>query len=506
MPSAVSGLRPSAWLYPTFFLLMFLPEWLEFFGLWYEGTIYTHGFLVLAASGFLLFKVQDILAALPRQQSALGFLALIFFCALMLVAKAADIKTIRLLTIPFLIIAWGWAIWGRKFLNVAALPIALLVFASPIWDDMSPIFQAITVAVNSVLLSIVGIPADIHELYITIPAGTFFVAGGCSGVRYLMVGLFLAPFYGYLYFPGYRKTIVLLVLAAFLSMLANWIRVFGIIVIGHVTDMQSSIIEDHEAFGWFTFLFICLIPLFFISRKMEPKDNHPTTLDKQVAEAQQQAPEAPAKKTGTGGLIAACIMVSLVPIVFYSQTDLLADDNKDWNPTLPTNLEQWRGPLKFANVWSPSFVNADVSTGGVYVSDDLQRVQLQIEAYRKQAQGKELIYYKNRLFSDDQWHLMDQSVVQLPQPNGFAASQAKEIQLINLTNGETVLVWSWYQLGDYQSPSRLKVKLVGGLRALTGQSNGSLIALAAECGKEAESCDEARSALERFARDVEFTL
>ena len=94
----------------------------------------------------------------------------------------------------------------------------------------------------------------------------------------------------------------------------------------------------------------------------------------------------------------------------------------------------------------------------------------------------------------------------LPQPNGFGADQATETQLINLTNGETVLVWSWYQLGDYRSHSRLMVKLVGGLRALTGKSNGGLVAIAAECGKEAESCGEARSALERFAGDVEFSF
>ncbi|OAN92175.1 EpsI family protein [Marinobacter sp. EhC06] len=506
MPSELSGFKPSVWIYLTFFLLLFLPEWLEFFELWYSGTIYTHGFLVLAASGYLLFQVRDSLASLERRPSKLGFAVLLFFCAVMLVAKAADIKTIRLLCLPFLIVSWGWAIWGPRFLKLAAIPVGLLIFASPIWDDMSPIFQAITVFVNGLLLDAVGIPADIHELYITIPAGTFFVAGGCSGVRYLMVGLFLAPFYGFLYFPGYRRTVALIAIAALLSMLANWIRVFGIIVIGHVTDMQSSIIEDHEAFGWLTFLVFCLIPLFFIARWLEPRNNSPTPLERMEAKLREHQQPAEGAATRRGTVTFASITVLLVPVIFYSQTVLFEERNEGWSPSLPAAADDWRGPLRFATIWSPSFVNADFSLSGTYVSDQLERVQLQVEAYRRQAQGKELVYYRNSLFDDSEWNLTTQRSVSVPQSNGFGVDQVTESELLNLETGRRILVWSWYRIGEFSSPSRVKIKIFGGLRSLSGKSDGSFVALAAECDHVDAGCVTARAAFEKFLRDMELSL
>jgi EpsI family protein len=503
---AASSFKPSVLAYFTFFLLLFLPEWLDFFQLWYSGTIYTHGFLVLAAGGYLLFQVRSGLSSLKVRSSTVGFAALLFFAAVMLVAKAADIKTIRLLCLPFLIGSWGWAIWGSPFLKLAGIPIGLLILASPIWDDMSPIFQAMTVLVNSLLLDVVGIPADIHELYITIPAGTFFVAGGCSGVRYLMVGLFLAAFYGFLYLPRYSRTVFLIVIAALLSMLANWVRVFGIIVIGHVTDMQSSIIEEHEAFGWLTFVVFCLIPLFFIARWLEPRNNSPTPLEQMEDRLREhQRPTAGAAKR-RGTVAFASIIVLLVPVIFYSQTVLFEDRNEDWSPRLPAAVDDWRGPLKFATIWSPSFVNADLSLSGTYVSDQLERVQFQVEAYRRQAQGKELVYYRNSLFDDSVWDLTAQRLISVPESNGFKVHQVTESELLNLETGQSILLWSWYRIGEFSSPSRLKIKVFGGLRGLTGSSDGSFVGLAAECDNVIAGCVNARAALEKFLGDMKLSL
>jgi exosortase A len=506
MLSARLSLKPSVWIYLTFFLLLFLPEWLEFFHLWYSGIIYSHGFLVLAAGGYLLFQVRNGLGSLVSRPSVLGFAALVFFCAVMLVAKAADIKTIRLLCLPFLIVSWGWSIWGWRFVRLAGIPICLLVFASPVWDDMSPIFQVITVAVNGFLLDIVDIPAEIRELYITIPAGTFQVAGGCSGVRYLMVGLFLAPFYGFLYFPGYRRTLILLATAAFLSMLANWIRVFGIIVIGHITDMQSSIIEDHEAFGWLTFVVICLIPLFLIARRLEPAESNPTPLKKLVDESQQMQSDGLNARGGMTTIALASLIVALIPGILYSQTILFEAEKQDWEPALPAATTGWRGPLRFAEIWAPSFVNADISKAGTYVSDELQRVQFQIEAFRRQSQGKELVYYKNRLFDDAKWQLVDQTAIEVPEPNGFGLNEVTETRLVNMKNGQTILLWSWYRLGDFSSSSRVRIKLYGGIRALAGQSNGSFFALASECSEAASGCEKSRIAFQRFIKELEFSF
>lgn len=494
MPSVFHSSKFVAGLYVTSFALLFLPEWMEFFHLWSTATIYGHGFLVLGASCYLLYKAREDLASLSPSFSALGFAALTVTCLILLIGKAADIKTIRLLFLPFLILSWGWTIWGWNFLKLAGIPISLLVFATPIWDDMSPVFQALTVAVNGVLLGIVHIPADIQEFYISIPAGVFHVAGGCSGVRYLMVGLFLSTFYGALYYPNTARRILLIGFGALLSMIANWIRVFGIIVIGHISDMQSSIVRDHELFGWVTFVIVCLIPLFFLARKLEPQEHTANPVSNKPIESSGAHGSVAGKLVASGAVI-------LVPLIFYTQSVLFEKDFGDWSPALPSAETGWQGPLRFAEFWSPDFVGADISLNGTYVSDQLQRVQFQMEAYRQQSQGKELVYYQNRVFDENQWTVIQQTVAEAPSQNNFGIDNVTETLLSNRARKQNLLIWSWYRLDDFNSPSRIEVKLVGGLKQLTGDSHGAWIALAAECNIDLDSCTSQREAFSRFVTD-----
>ncbi|MDI9245581.1 exosortase A [Marinobacter sp. CHS3-4] len=482
-----------------FFAIVFFPEWVAYFELWDTSIVYAHGFLVSGAILFLLILKRAEISALRPNPSLKAFLALLSLCAIMLIAKAADIKTISLLAVPFIIVSWGWTIWGFDYVRKVGVPVLLLVLAAPIWDDMSPLFQAITVFFNRILLDLVNIPAEIREFYITIPEGTFFVAGGCSGVRYLMVALFLAPFYGYLYYRNFNRSLLLTLIAGFLSMLANWVRVFGIIVAGHVTNMESSLIEDHELFGWFTFVVLCLIPLIFISRALEPEESNAPAAES----AANSVKNEPSVRKNAYFAVLASVLVLAVPAVFYSQTVLFENKNEQWHPDLPISNSNWRGPLRFAEVWRPSFVNADISENLMFVSDDLKRVQFSLVGYRTQDQNKELIFYQNRLF-DDGWRQLDSTTRALNRPNAFNIEEVTETMLLNESSGDTVLVWSWYELDNYASRSRLKIKLLGGLQALSGDSTGAFLALAGQCeGFTLETCTAQREAFREFIASVE---
>jgi len=482
-----------------FFGIVFFPEWEAYFELWNTSIVYAHGFVVFGAILFLLIWNRTAILELRPDPSFIGLLGLIALCIIMLFAKAADIKTIKLLAVPFIIASWGWSIWGFDHMRKVGVPVLLLIFAAPIWDDMSPLFQAITVFFNRILLDSTNIPAEIREFYITIPEGTFYVAGGCSGVRYLMVALFLAPFYGYLYYKNFSRTLALTVIAGFLSMFANWVRVFGIIVAGHVTDMESSLIEDHELFGWFTFVVLCLVPLFFIAQALEPTESTASNRGKASSSDQNNTSS---KRSSVFAALASGLVFA-VPVIFYSQTVLFENKNKGWHPGIPTSTNQWRGPLRFAEVWTPSFVNADISENLMFVSDDLKRVQFSIVGYRTQDRNKELVYYRNRLFRDG-WRQLASSTQALEQPNAFDIGEVRETLLLDESSRQAVLVWSWYELDGYASPSRLKIKLMGGLQALTGDSTGAFLALAGQCeGFTLETCSDQREAFRDFIVSVD---
>ena len=487
------------WLLSVPLLILALwAEWLDFFQLWYESIIYTHGFLVLAGAIFILYLRRHALSMLRINGWPLALFLLSGASIVLLFSQAADIRVFRLLLVPILIILWGCSIWGKDFLKVAGGPLSLLVFAAPVWDDLSPFLQHITVFFNNIFLQIAGIEATINEYFIVLEVGTFIVEDGCSGVRYLMVSLFLAAFYGQLNNLGYKPTALLMILAGLLSMLSNWIRVFGIIAAGHYSNMETSLVEDHELFGWAVFVVFTLIPFFLVSARLGNRTGkEPNTVDDFRNRAPRHA--SPAWVLTASTLI---LWPALVPVALHAKTERVASS---WNPVLFESVSGWSGPLRHANIWQPDFKNPDINLGGVYVSDSFQQIQVQITGYRLQAQDKELVFHGNELFDRSEWELVSETQQQLE------SRYPKELEHVNETiirrkgDSEQIIIWSWYTVGEFLTASKVEAKIAGALNKIKGDSRGALWALAGRCpGMEVADCDQQRFAFNRFLESARF--
>lgn len=471
-------------------------EWRDFFHLWYDSIIYNHGFLVLGGIGYLLYVRRQSLDQLVVSGSVAGLTLLLGTTTLLLFAQAADIRFVRLALVPFVIIFWGWSIWGQAFLRIAGGPILLLLFAVPFWDDLSPLLQHITVFFNDIFLRLADIKAIINEFFIVLEVGTFLVEGGCSGVRYLMVALFLGSFYGQLYYRSATRTAVLMVITGLLSMLANWIRVFGIIAAGHYSNMETSLVDDHELFGWIIFLVVTLVPLFFFAGKLEPEAPAGST-----AKGPMEADGMPGTRAQRrlAWPVAASVLViwpALATLAVEGRTERMA---QSWSPSLPATDADWRGPLRHADIWQPDYQNPDVDLSGVYVSDDLEQVQLQITGYRRQTQNKELIFYGNELFSKEDWQLVSSAKRDLPTASAVGPERVNETIIKHRADEATVILWTWYDIGDVLTDSRIEAKIAGALKKITGDNRGALWALASYCNTDTSpDCQKQRATFIRF--------
>jgi len=472
-------------------------EWRDFILLWTNSIIYSHGFLVAGSIGYLLYRKRDAIQALTISPSLPALLVLTALTGVFLIVRFADIQVLRLIIAPVLILAWGTSIYGFAFTRIVAPPLLLIVFATPIWGDISPLLQHITVWVNQGLLDIFDIPAVIQDFYILIPDGTFHVADGCSGVRYLMIGLFLAALSGLLFYNNIYRSLLLFVIAGFLSMLANWIRVFGIIYAGHHSQMQTSLVTDHEIFGWVVFGSVMLVPFFLISRKLETPIRQP---DADCALRSQSS--APPTNT-TAWLVLPTLLIALIPTMTIVQSTAQSPYEQDWSPELPASSSAWRGPIRFADFWEPDFKNPDIDLSGVYVSPDLNRIQLQVIGYRDQSQGKELIYYENRLYNNGKWREASTTVQSARLADSNKASTIRETVLEDRNGDVALLVWSWYELGSYRDISEINVKIMGGLMKLFGDRRALMWALASECAPHQQPlCQQSRDNLRQFLEAV----
>ncbi|WP_323813271.1 archaeosortase/exosortase family protein [Cellvibrio sp. NN19] len=155
----------------------------------------------------------------------------------------------------------------------ATLPyIALLIFTIPIWAELTSILVKLSSLIvgQAVKLSQITVLLDGNSLFL--PSGTIYIADGCSGLRYLIIALLM----GYIlilinqYKSGMALSTMLIALA--LGLLANWLRIYLLVLIGYHTEMTSSLMNDHESFGWVVFACI-LIPAIYFSPVSKPQSS-----------------------------------------------------------------------------------------------------------------------------------------------------------------------------------------------------------------------------------------
>lgn len=154
-------------------------------------------------------------------------------------------------------------------------PLLYLSIAIPIWDPLQLILQNITVSVVGYWLNMVDIPSYVRGSYIQIPEGEFLVETTCAGLRYFLSATAIFSLYSYLYFKNYKTATILLAVSLTLAVMLNWVRVFIVIVAGHLTNMQHFLVHQHATFGWWLFALI-IIPIFFFGNYLQKRESEAT--------------------------------------------------------------------------------------------------------------------------------------------------------------------------------------------------------------------------------------
>jgi exosortase len=76
---------------------------------------------------------------------------------------------------------------------------------TPVWGPINEFLQWSSVKAVNYIMSFTGIPTFVYEEYVEIPAGTFEIADGCSGLRYVIAALALVTFYSVMYLQRARS-------------------------------------------------------------------------------------------------------------------------------------------------------------------------------------------------------------------------------------------------------------------------------------------------------------
>ena len=465
--------------------LLFWPSTVALYADWtdLENLGGTHGLLVLAVTAWMLWSERQRIGAATARPSTAGFVALAISCALWLVLSRAALQEPHASLLPGLMLLAVLAAFGRDVTRVVLFPVGFLFFAMPIWHQVKAPLQWLTVEAVGVLVWITGLPAYIEGISVTVPSGRFLIEGGCSGHHFFVVGLAIAAFYGELTYSSLRVRLKLLALMAVFSMICNWLRVFFLIVIGHVTEMKHSLITGgHYTYGWVLFVIALVIYLWVIRRY--PEGTPPPV------------PTAPEPQSVRPGMLAAAVAVLAVAPIASSALE--AHDRsraQEFELALPSGRDGWSGPQSIQlEGWEPHFVGANARARATYSKSGGATVEVVTFAYSAQRQGAELIAQDNSLLGKTD---SDGEPGLEVEDNGRVAANGVTYDELVVTDdlGEHSVIRSTYVIGGRPVASARKAQLWYGLSSLTGAPLSAILAVRAQCMPD---CGAARQALDDF--------
>jgi exosortase A len=460
---------------------VYWPTTLALSELWLDTgkTTYTHGFIVLAISMWLILR-DERFEQLDPPQNNFGALLAYVACSLgWLVAYRAGIETAHELAFP--VLAWLaiCSFFGVRSARLAFFPIAFIFFAIPVWDVLNEHLQTISAAMVGYMLHLSGISAYVDGNLVHIGVGTFEIAGGCSGLHFVMVALALGALYGELSRDSIKTRAILVGLALFLALAANWVRVYVIVVAGYLTNMQHYLVRvEHYKFGWL--VFAVMMTLFFWIASRVPS----------AGRADNRKAETGSAERRPSRLVYAALGLLIVP-----SWSAFAPHSKAPNPPdsemRPQPLEGWSvsKPATDAN-WRPAFVGADAESLTGYEAPNGTLVVLYVAAYREQKQDKELLGYHNRIINDSESILDSRSL-----------SRSVHECVVQDGSVRHLLRFS-YHIGDLQTASGLVAQLAYGVKSIWSAPVSRIVAVRTRC---ASDCEAERQTLDAFASSLPST-
>lgn len=458
-----------ALLWPT--TASFIEQWTN-----ESNETYTHGSLITAIAFWLIFRNRYKYRSDQAHLNVWGLAGLIALGLVWLVTVRAGIKTGHQLLFPC--IAWlsVCAVFGWRFAISVAFPFGFLLLQTTIWDAVNPVLQAVTVVVTEFLLDLTAVPAYVEGNLIHLAVGTFEVAGGCSGLHFFIVALALGALYGELEDASFKGRVQLVAIAVGMGMIANWLRVYVIVLAGHLTNMQHYLITvEHYWFGWGVFA-VTMIAFFIIARRMTLRAREP------VQEAELSA--APASYLPYA--ITVTLVALSVPFWWSIVVPVSAAEKSVSLFAMP--VQGWDGPSVAPSGLDPSFDAADQVESAVYRRGEVE-ILVHVITYLAQSQGRELTDSRNQV--------VESSNTSVTHSEAATAWPATEL-LVDTAHGSKALIQYGYRIGSLRTRSGALAQLSYGVKSLFGPSTSHAIVLRMSC--HAASCGPARASMSEFAQ------
>ncbi len=244
--------------------------WVGMVSIWWRSDTFAHAFLVPPIVAWLVWRQRHGLAGMEPIPSAWGTVPFALGLGLTTVGELAQVNAAQHFGLVFLVQGATWLVLGDAVTRRLAFPLLFLLFAPPFGEFLLPIMMNATADFTVGALRLTGVPVYREGLQFVIPSGQWSVVEACSGVRYLMASVMVGALFAYLNFNHWPKRLAFIAFATLTPLVANWVRAYLIVMLGHLSSNELATGADHLVYGWVFFGLIMMLMFWLGSRFADP--------------------------------------------------------------------------------------------------------------------------------------------------------------------------------------------------------------------------------------------
>lgn len=433
--------------------------------LWWRSETFAHGLVIYPISIWLIYRMRVELGQVPIRPCAWALLPIGLAGFVFLLGTLGGVDAAREFGIVAMIPLIVWCIMGTKLARTIMFPLAFTLLAVPVGEFMLPVLMEHTADFTVAALRLSGVPVYREGLYFTVPSGHWSVVEACSGLRYLIASVTLGCLFAYLSYRTLWRRVLFVIASIAVPIVANWLRAYMIVMIGHLSGMKLAVGVDHLLYGWIFFGLVMLL-LFWVGsfwREDTTPGAQPASNPRQVAGLQASHGYA---------FVLASIGVALLAALAPGYASYLAA-----NSTFdPSRQLVFSAPPSWSEVhddrlseFVPRFLNARATLHKTYTAGE--PVGVFVAYYADQSEGRELISFGNEIVntSDKRWQKVGE------EPRSVLDGRYRLLETTVRSGHDQLLVWHLYWIGGHWTIRKEEVKIRQALERLLGQGDGSAV-------------------------------
>jgi len=446
--------------------ILYYPSFESMVAIWSRSDTFAHGFIIAPISLWLIWRIRSQLLATEPKANYFGIPLLLGLGLIWLLAKYIDILAAEQLAVVMMIPALVFAVLGWRTTTSMIFPLFFLLLSVPLGEELTPYLIDFTADFTVAMIQFVGIPIYREGNFFQLPSGNWSVVAACSGVRYLIASVTLGMLYAYLNYQGWLKRGVFVFASFVVPIIANGLRAFMIVMIGHFSDMQLATGVDHLIYGWLFFGIVIAI-MFYVGSFWQDEDVQFYELGANIRVGNLEGSSFHAK---------ASVMLVGILLVVWPLKVMLEQPGRSVILVPEISVAAplgWSADSLQYSAWKPSYHGLDREFSMAYQNASGQLVNLYIGYYAEQRQGAELANYSNVLVAeeDERWRVLEKK------PNSISLSSygvEAPVTVLGAMN-ERLMVSYWYYVGGEVISSKYKTKLLQAKAKLLGTRNDGAV-------------------------------